>query len=69
MGILIISSCGKRVKPDGKRGYLTTKRNRKLHGMGFKSSDWVVKKYYDNSSIHYDRENKRFYHVIQLPEF
>ncbi len=36
--------------------------------MGLKSIARVVKKYHGLSSMHYDRENQRFSHVIQLPE-
>lgn len=67
--ISVVNSCEKEVKPDGKGGYLTTKQDGKLHGMGLKSIDRVVKKYHGLSSMHYDRENQRFSHVIQLPEF
>lgn len=66
--ISVVNSCSNGVKPDGRGGYHTTKYDGKLHGMGLKSIERVVKKYHGLSSMHYDRENKRFSHVIQLPE-
>lgn len=66
--ISVVNSCSNGVKPDGRGGYLTIKQDGKLHGMGLKSIERVVKKYHGLSSIHYDRENQRFSHVIQLPE-
>ena len=66
--ISVVNSCSYGVKPDGRGGYHTTKQDGKLHGMGLKSIERVVKKYHGLSSMLYDRENKRFSHVIQLPE-
>lgn len=66
--ISVINSCDNPPMPDGDGGFRTMKANRLLHGVGLRSIERIVSKYYGIATMYYDPENKQFHHVIQFPE-
>lgn len=47
---------------------LTRKADKKIHGLGIKSINRVLKQYHGESTFYYDGANKRFHYIILLPD-
>lgn len=69
-GAIIISvsnSCDIAPTPDAAGSYLTGKKDRRLHGIGLKSIQRVVRKYHGLSTAQYVAEQREFHHIIHIP--
>ena len=69
-GIVVISisnSCETAPHTDEHGHYLTTKKDKRLHGLGLKSILRVIQKYEGNHMIKYLEEEEEFRFVIQFP--
>lgn len=66
--ILVVNSCDTVPVSDYNGHFRTRKPDRELHGVGLKSIDRIVKKYNGISTMRYDKETKRFHHIIQFPQ-
>ena len=60
------NSCGTKPVKDIWGQYRTSKDNAKLHGIGLRSIARIVKKCNGLSTMHYDDQTQKFYHVIYL---
>ena len=60
------NSCGTKPVKDIWGQYRTNKDNAKLHGIGLRSIERIVKKCNGLSAMRYDDQIKKFYHVIYL---
>ncbi len=47
-------------------GELVTRKSEKIHGLGIKSINSVLKQYQGASTFYYDATNKRFHYIILL---
>lgn len=65
--ISVINACDAAPIP-GKNGiFQTRKANSEFHGIGLEGIQRVVHKYHGENTMYYDRENKRFHHIIRFP--
>jgi hypothetical protein len=60
------NSCGTKPVKDIWGQYRTSKDNAKIHGIGLRSIARIVKKCNGLSTMHYDDQTQKFYHVIYL---
>lgn len=65
--ISVVNSCDSQPITDGLHGFVSKKKEKKIHGVGLKSINRVVKKYRGVSAMYYSPEDKQFHHVIQIP--
>lgn len=69
-GIIIISlinSCDSAPILDTNGRFLSKKRDCSIHGVGLKSIERVVQKHKGVETMYYDKDNRRFHHIIQFP--
>lgn len=66
--ISVVNSSDKPPVTNGKGELISGKVNKKLHGLGTKSINRIVKQYDGESTYYYDESNKRFHYIILLPD-
>lgn len=65
--ISITNSCEKAPVSDGMGGFISCKKDGKVHGIGLKSIQRIVKRYHGESITYYDTTAKQFHHILQFP--
>lgn len=65
--ISVVNSCDFAPVSDGHGGFRTRKSDKKIHGVGLRSIDRIVKKYKGIATMYYDSSKKQFHHIIQIP--
>lgn len=66
--ISVVNTCDIFPIPDGEGSFFTKKPDKRLHGIGLRSIDRIVKKYHGIATMYYNQESKQFHHVIQFPK-
>lgn len=66
--IAVINSSDTPPLTNGKGELISGKTNKKLHGLGTKSINRIVKRYGGESTYYYDAANKRFHYIVLLPD-
>lgn len=66
--ISVVNSSDTPPVTNGKGELISGKANKKLHGLGTKSINRIVKQYGGESTYYYDAANKRFHYIILLPD-
>ena len=66
--ISVVNSSDTPPLTNGKGELISAKANNKLHGLGVKSINRVIKHYGGESTYYYDEANKRFHYIILLPD-
>lgn len=66
--ISVENSCDAPPLTNGKGDLISQKKDKKLHGLGIKSINRVLKQYDGESTYYYDAANKRFHYIILLPD-
>lgn len=66
--IAVINSSDTPPLTNGKGELISGKANKKLHGLGTKSINRIVKHYGGESTYYYDAANKRFHYIVLLPD-
>lgn len=64
--VSIVNSCDNAPVPNALGGFCTTKQSG-IHGVGLRSIERIVCKYNGISTMYYDRDERRFHHIIQFP--
>lgn len=67
--IPVENSCDMPPLTNGRGELITRKADKKIHGLGIKNIDRVLKQYHGESTFYYDAANKRFHYIILLPDF
>ena len=67
VSISVSNSCDAAPIPDGAGMFVTNKKDRKLHGIGLKSIERIVKRYSGLSGAQYAADKRIFYHFIHIP--
>lgn len=65
--IIIVNSCDTVPERSDRAGYVSNKRDRRLHGVGLKSISRVVQSYNGIDKMYYDEAGRSFHHIIQFP--
>lgn len=65
--ISVVNSCDTPPVLDSDGKYITLKKDKNLHGIGLKSVQRVVQQYKGMSTMSYDHDARRFYHIIRFP--
>lgn len=66
--ISVENSCDLPPLTNGKGDLISRKEDKKLHGLGMKSINRVLKQYHGESTYYYDAACKRFHYIILLPD-
>ena len=66
--ISVENSCDLPPLTNGRGELITRKADKKIHGLGIKSINRVLKQYKGESTFYYDAANKRFHYIILLPD-
>ena len=66
--ISVENSCDLPPLTNGRRELITRKADKKIHGLGIKSINCVLKQYQGESTFYYDADNKRFHYIILIPD-
>ena len=65
--IAVSNSCDSTPTSDAEGSYITSKKDRNLHGIGLRSIQRIVQKYYGLSATKYVADKQAFYHFIHIP--
>ena len=65
--IRVNNSCDTTPEHDSEGMYITRKDDRRRHGIGLKSIQWIVQKYCGVSTAQYVEEQREFHHIIHIP--
>lgn len=65
--ISITNTCDLAPVSDGMGGFISHKKDGKIHGIGLKSIQRVVTRYHGESVTYYDPHTQQFHHVLQFP--
>ncbi len=66
--ISVEDSCDLPPLTNGRGELVTRKADKKIHGLGMKSINRILKQYHGESTFYYDAANKRFHYIILLPD-
>lgn len=66
--IFVCNSCDVTPIPDLSGMYISSKNDRRKHGVGLKSIQRIVKKYKGVSAAQYLEEKREFHHIIHIPK-
>ena len=66
--ISVENSCDLPPLTNGRGELVTRKADKKIHGLGMKSINRILKQYHGESTFYYDAANKRFHYIILLPD-
>ncbi len=66
--ISVENSCDLPPLTNGRGELISRKADKKIHGLGIKSINRVLKQYKGESTFYYDAANKRFHYIILLPD-
>lgn len=65
--ISITNSCDIAPTSDGAGSYVTSKKDRRQHGVGLKSIERIVEKYHGLDAAQYNEKRHVFFHFIHIP--
>lgn len=64
--VSVINACDTAPIPD-RNGRFQTRKQTGIHGIGLNSIDRVVRKYNGISTMYFDKDEKKFHHIIHFP--